>query len=75
VAIGLLGYASWLSRRIRRLSVAAGAAIAGDSIATELPSARASDEIGDLSRGFAEVLGTLGEYNAYLRTLALETLS
>jgi two-component system sensor histidine kinase ChvG len=70
VAIGLLGYASWLSRRIRRLSVAAGAAIAGDSIATELPSARASDEIGDLSRGFAEVLGTLGEYNAYLRTLA-----
>ncbi len=70
VAIGLLGYASWLSRRIRRLSVAAEAALADPGPAVELPSADAGDELGDLSRSFANVLGALGEYNAYLRTLA-----
>lgn len=70
VAIGLLGYASWLSRRIRRLSVAAEAALADPGPAVELPSAGAGDELGDLSRSFANVLGALGEYNAYLRTLA-----
>ena len=70
VALGLLGYASWLSRRIRRLSVAAEAALADPGPAVELPSADAGDELGDLSRSFANVLGALGEYNAYLRTLA-----
>ncbi len=70
VAIGLLGYASWLSRRIRRLSVAAEAALVDPGPAVELPSADAGDELGDLSRSFANVLGALGEYNAYLRTLA-----
>ena len=70
VALGLLGYASWLSRRIRRLSVAAEAALVDPGPAIELPSAAAGDELGDLSRSFANVLGALGEYNAYLRTLA-----
>ncbi len=69
VAAGLLGYATWLSRRIRKLAVAAEAALSGDG-AVRLPSAGASDELGDLSRSFANVLGALGEYNAYLRTLA-----
>ena len=70
VALGLLGYASWLSRRIRRLSVAALAALNRDALAARLPSADARDEIGDLSRSFSNVLSALGEYNAYLRTLA-----
>ena len=70
IALGLLGYASWLSRRIRRLSVAAEAALVDLGSAVELPSADAGDELGDLSRSFANVLGALGEYNAYLRTLA-----
>ena len=70
VAAGLLGYATWLSRRIRKLSVATEAALSGDGIDVELPSANASDELGDLSRSFSNVLGALGEYNAYLRTLA-----
>ncbi|MDJ0938348.1 MAG: ATP-binding protein [Woeseiaceae bacterium] len=70
VAGGLIGYASWLSRRIRRLSIAAEDALESDRLPTALPSALAADEIGDLSRSFADVLIQLGEYNEYLRTLA-----
>lgn len=70
VAAGLLGYASWLSLRIRRLSHAALHALDRDEVRTELPSGDAGDEIGDLSRSFSRVLAQLGEYNAYLRSLA-----
>jgi len=69
-ALALLGYATWLSRRIRRLSVAAEAALANDNLHSTLPSAFSGDEIGDLSRSFSNVLRQLGEYNAYLRSLA-----
>lgn len=69
VAAALLGYASWLSFRIRRLSGAALRAL-DDDVHAELPSGGAGDEIGDLSRSFSKVLRQLGEYNAYLRTLA-----
>lgn len=70
VAASLLGYASWLSGRIRRLSSAAEHALEGEQVRSELPSARAADEIGDLSRRFSAVLRQLGDYNEYLRTLA-----
>jgi dedicated sortase system histidine kinase len=70
VALSLLGYATLLSRRIRRLSVAAENAVESRNLHGSLPSAGASDEIGDLSRSFANVLGQLGDYNDYLRTLA-----
>lgn len=70
VAAGLLGYASWMSLRIRRLSNAAERAIDDKRIQPDLPSAGAGDEIGDLSRSFSSVLRRLGEYNEYLRTLA-----
>ncbi|MEM9334749.1 MAG: ATP-binding protein [Pseudomonadota bacterium] len=70
VAAILLGYATWLSRRIRHLSKAADAAIDGQSIRDTLPSSAASDEIGDLSRSFSNVLSQVGSYNEYLRTLA-----
>ena len=70
VAATLLGYASWLSRRIRHLSVAAEDALETDQLRRTLPSALAGDEIGDLSRSFSYVLRQLGEYNDYLRTLA-----
>ena len=70
VAGTLVGYASWLSRRIRHLSVAALDALEGETLNTALPSALAGDEIGDLSRSFSSVLQQLGDYNAYLRTLA-----
>jgi dedicated sortase system histidine kinase len=70
VAATLLGYATWLSRRIRHLSVAAEAALEQESLQSALPSALADDEIGDLSRSFTNVLRQLGEYNEYLRSLA-----
>lgn len=70
VAGALFGYSSWLSLRIRRLSNAAVEALESESARPALPSAAASDEIGDLSRNFTHVLQQLGEYNEYLRTLA-----
>ncbi len=70
VAGTLLGYATWLSRRIRHLSVAAEAALENESLQSALPSSLAGDEIGDLSRSFSSVLQQLGDYNQYLRSLA-----
>jgi len=70
VAATLLGYASWLSRRIRRLSIAAEDALESDDLRSSLPSAFSGDEVGDLSRSFSHVLRQLGDYNDYLRTLA-----
>ena len=66
----LLGYATWLSRRIRALSIAAEDALENETLSSALPSALADDEIGDLSRSFSWVLQQLGEYNEYLRSLA-----
>jgi two-component system sensor histidine kinase ChvG len=70
VAGALVGYATWLSRRVRRLSVAALDALENETLQSALPSALAEDEIGDLSRSFSSVLRQLGDYNTYLRTLA-----
>jgi two-component system sensor histidine kinase ChvG len=70
VAATLLGYATWLSRRIRHLSLAAEQAVEGSGIRAALPSAESGDEIGDLSRSFSYVLGQLADYNDYLRSLA-----
>jgi len=70
VAAALLGYATWLSRRIRRLSVAAEDALEADDLRSALPSAAAGDEVGDLSRSFSHVLRQMADYNDYLRTLA-----
>ena len=70
VAAVLLGYATWLSRRIRALSVAAEAALENEELHKSLPSALAEDEVGDLSRSFSWVLQQLGDYNEYLRSLA-----
>ncbi len=70
VAAVLLGYATWLSRRIRALSIAAEQALENEELHKSLPSALAEDEVGDLSRSFSGVLQQLGEYNDYLRSLA-----
>jgi dedicated sortase system histidine kinase len=70
VAGALFGYASWLSRRVRRLSIAAEGALENETLHAALPDALASDEIGDLSRSFSHVLRQLGDYNSYLRSLA-----
>ena len=70
-ALGLLGYASLLSWRIHRLSQAAERAVADDGRVLEhFPHSRAGDEIGDLSRRYADLLSQVREYNDYLRTLS-----
>lgn len=70
VAVVLLGYASWLSIRIRHLSEAAEHALDDKRLRSALPSALAGDEVGDLSRSFSNVLRQLGIYNDYLQSLA-----
>ena len=70
-ALGLLGYASWLSWRIGRLSRAARNAVREDgAISPHFPRSAARDEIGELSRRYADLLHQLREYNDYLRTLS-----
>jgi two-component system sensor histidine kinase ChvG len=70
-AMGLLAYASLLSWRIGRLSHAARNAIRDDGVVLDsFPRSRAGDEIGALSRHYADLLDQLREYNDYLRTLS-----
>lgn len=69
--LGLLSFASILSWRIRKLSRAAGNIIRDDgSVGNSFPRSNARDEIGELSRRYAEMLDKLREYNDYLRTLS-----
>ncbi|WP_116368727.1 ATP-binding protein [Parahaliea mediterranea] len=70
-ALGLLGYASLLSWRIGRLSRAAGKVAQRGNIVTEhFPRSHARDEVGELSRRFANLLEELRGYNEYLQTLS-----
>ena len=68
---GLLGYASLLSWRVRKLSLAAANIIREDgSLGRDFPISKAQDEIGELSRHYAQVLDKLREYNDYLHSLS-----
>jgi dedicated sortase system histidine kinase len=81
LAIGaMLLFAYWLTRRLRRLRLASERALDESSaarrsaslrrLAGEFPDTGAADELGDVSRSFARLLGRLDEYTSYLRTLA-----
>ena len=71
VAIVLLGFASRLSARIRRLADEAENAIdARGRVSGLLSGSTAGDEIGDLSRSFSTVLARLVQHHAYLDSLA-----
>jgi signal transduction histidine kinase len=66
----LLGFATLLSFRVRRLARAAETALSPQGeIAAALPGQRARDELGALSRSFTDLLSRLREYTDYLRTL------
>ncbi|MBE9537986.1 MAG: hypothetical protein IMF06_02835 [Proteobacteria bacterium] len=68
---GLLAFASILSWRIRKLSQAAGNIVRDDgSLGHGFPRSKARDEIGELSRRYADMLDKLREYNDYLRSLS-----
>ncbi len=71
VTLLLLGFATRLSSRIRRLSESADAAIDEHGrVCGEFVVDKAGDEIGDLSRNYDAILGRLREYNHYLENLA-----
>ncbi len=66
-----LGFATYLTLRIRRLRNAAENAITADGrISEQLPLSSAKDELGDLARSYSALLGNLRDYTEYLRTLA-----
>ncbi|HEX7079812.1 MAG TPA: ATP-binding protein [Gammaproteobacteria bacterium] len=70
-AVGLLGYASLLSYRVRKLARAAENALGPKGeIDVSLPGRSSRDELGDLSRSFADLLERLREHTQYLKTLA-----
>lgn len=70
-AVLLLFLAGRIAGRVRRLRDQAEQAIAGDGrvVGTIAPS-RSRDEIGDLSRSFADLLERLRHYTGYLETMA-----
>ena len=68
-AVLLLGFAIWLSLRIRRLSAAARRGLARGEAPTVLPEAASQDELGDLSRSFSRLLTQVRDYNLYLQSL------
>ncbi|MBC7982786.1 MAG: HAMP domain-containing protein, partial [Candidatus Obscuribacterales bacterium] len=70
-AMGLsLVFGLWLARRIRRLSKAAAHALSPEGyIEQRLPDTAARDELGDLARSYATLLGRLKDYTQYLQTL------
>lgn len=71
LAVLLLGFASRLSSRIRRLRDDAERAIDGHGrIAAPLAASGAGDEIGDLSRSFAALLARLAQHHTYLENMA-----
>ena len=71
ISAGLVAYASFLSMRIRRLGRRVDAALTDDGqIAAGFPANWGPDEIGDLGRNFADLLGRMREYNEYLKSLA-----
>ncbi|MGQ0544637.1 MAG: ATP-binding protein [Betaproteobacteria bacterium] len=67
----LIGFATRLSLRIRRLRDEADSAIDARGRITRLAAGSgAADEIGDLSRGFSAVLERLAQHHAYLESMA-----
>ncbi len=67
----LLGYASLLSWRIGRLSRAARDVVRDDGVLLDnFPRSDAPDEIGALSRRYADLLDNLRSHQQYLRTLS-----
>src|SRR4030095_14287204 len=67
----LLAFASRLTTRIRRLHVEADAAIDPQGrVRGTVSNTDARDEIGDLTRTTAAVIGRLKDYNAYLEAMA-----
>ena len=67
---GLLGYASWLSFRIRKLHRAAEQCISKDGrLQSDFPASKSADELGELSRSIAAMVARQENHTEYLRSL------
>lgn len=69
-ALVLMGFASRLSSRIRRLRDEAERAIDAQGRIAPFSASRAGDEVGDLSRSFAALLTRLEQHHSYLESMA-----
>jgi signal transduction histidine kinase len=63
-------FAAQLAVRLSRLRAASESALTREGLVTTFPETGASDELGDVARGFSTLLHRLNEYTGYLRTLA-----
>jgi two-component system, OmpR family, sensor histidine kinase ChvG len=68
--IATFAFAAWLALRLARLRQASESALTRSGLVTSFPETEARDELGDVARSFSTLLSRLGEYTAYLRTLA-----
>jgi len=74
-ALGLFAYASWLSLRIRRLNKATQMVIdnqdySSNHYSSSSLNSKANDEIGSLTRNYAELMKRIHEYTEYLQSLS-----
>lgn len=65
----LLGYAVWLSLRIKRLKQQAEESISSDGTIVPFTPSHASDELGALSQSYTDLLIRVKNYNEYLQSL------
>lgn len=63
-------FAAHLAVRLSRLRRASETALTREGLVTKFPETAAPDELGDVARSFSRLLGRLGEYTSYLRSLA-----
>jgi len=70
MVIATLVFAAQLAVRLSRLRTASESALTREGLVTTFPETDASDELGDVARGFSTLLHRLNEYTGYLRTLA-----
>jgi two-component system sensor histidine kinase ChvG len=63
-------FAAHLAVRLSRLRRASETALTREGLVTKFPETGAPDELGDVARSFSRLLGRLGEYTSYLRSLA-----
>ena len=68
--LAMFAFAAYLGLRLARLRRASESALTRSGLVTSFPETQAPDELGDVARSFATLLGRLDEYTGYLRTLA-----
>ena len=70
IALALIGFASLLSWRVRKLRDEVERSVSGDGVIVRgVAKSSAPDEIGDLSRSFHAIISRLNGYTNYLQSL------